>query len=162
MMTNMQKQVSKEMSLGSAGEVLKGLHSLYLENAYSAKDFSVKAGCFVQLDGNFIKGASGSAITGKIVGVAIKDHFINTTENTHFFQKNDIATYLSKGCVFIETKTPAKTGQYVFLKNADGALVFNDSETLADHTFTGFQVVQGTGDVINAELGFELITILSK
>mgnify|MGYP001019285076 CR=1 FL=1 len=65
MMTNMQKQVSKEMSLGSPGEVLKGLHSLYLENGYSAKDFSVKAGCFVQLDNGFIKGASGAAFRGR-------------------------------------------------------------------------------------------------
>lgn len=161
----MQRKVYKKMGIGSAGLIAKGVHNYFVAfEAPVLENDSVCVGCFVQLadDKKHIVGASGNAITGKIVGVAIKDHFISATENTHIFKKNDIATYVSKGCVFIETKTPAKTGQYVFLKNADGALVFNDSETLADHTFTGFQVVQGTGDVINADLGFELITILSK
>ena len=145
MMTNMQKQVSKEMSLGSAGEVLKGLHSLYLENGYSAKDFSVKAGCFVQLDGNFIKGASGNAITGKIVGVAIKNKYVSSTDNTDVFPKDDTVSVLQKGVIVIATDKQCTEGQYVFLKNADGDLVFNNANTLNDHTYTGFKVYKGGG-----------------
>lgn len=145
MMTNMQKQVSKEMSLGSPGEVLKGLHSLYLENAYSAKDFSVKAGCFVQLDGNFIKGASGNAITGKIVGVAIKNKYVSSTDNTDIFPKDDTVSVLQKGVIVIATDKECTEGQYVFLQDTDGALGFDNTTTKASHTYTGFKVYKGGG-----------------
>lgn len=156
-MTNMQKQVTKEMSLGSAGEVLKGLHSFYLENAYSAKDFSVKAGCFVQLDGNFIKGASGNAITGNIIGVAIKNKYISSIDNTDVFPKDDNVSVLQKGVILIiNTATAACTeGQYVFLKTADGTLGFASNPTTAGYTYTGFKVYKGGG--VN-----EVIAIVSE
>ena len=64
--------------------------------------------------------------------------------------------------VYIETKSPAKVGQYVFLKDDNGTLVFDDTETKADHTFTGFKVVKGTGTAVNTATGFDIIAIISE
>lgn len=164
-MTNMQNKVYKEMGTGSAGEIAKGLHSYSMLFHGSVKENdNVCAGCFVQTTDveGIVKGASGNAIDHPILGVVIKDHFISSTDNTAIFKKNDVVTYLSKGCVFIETKTPAKVGQYVFLKNDNGTLVFADTNTKADHTYTGFRVVKGTGNAVNADLGFDIIAILSE
>lgn len=163
-MTNMQNKVTG-MGVGSAGQIAKGLHSYFMAfHAPVKEDNSVCAGCFVQLDadGKHIKGASGVAISGKIVGVALKDQYISATDNTAIFKKNDIVTYLTKGCVFIETKTPAKQGQYVFLKNDNGSLVFDNAKTKENHTYTGFQVVLGTGNAVNTDEGFDIIAILSE
>lgn len=162
-MTNMQSKVYKEMGVGSAGLIAKGLHSYFMAfHAPVKDDNSVCAGCFVQADGKFVKGASGNAITGQILGVALKDQYISTTDNTAIFKKNDIVTYMTKGCVFIETKTPAKQGQYVFLKNDNGTLVFDNAKTKENHTYTGFRVVLGTGDAVHTDEGFDVIAILSE
>lgn len=159
---NLQNKVYK-MGTGSAGQIAKGLHSYFMAFHSPALDDSVKVGSFVQLDtnGKFIKGTS-QAITGDVVGVALKDQFISSIGNTQFFNKNDIVTYISKGCVFIETKVPAKVGQYVFLKNDTGDLVFDNTNTKENHTYTGFKVVLGTGDAVNADMGFDIIAILSE
>lgn len=163
-MTNMQNKVYKEMGVGSAGLIAKGLHSYFMCFHAPAKDDSISAGSFVQLDadGKHIIGATGNPVTGKVVGVAIKDHFISSVDNTAVFNKNDIVTYLVKGCIFIETKIPAQVGQYVFLKNADGGVGFNDNPTIENWTNTGFKVVLGTGAAVNADRGFDIIAIMSE
>lgn len=134
------------MGMAKAGQVLKGLHSNFMGYSSPAKDDTCCVGCFVQHDGKFVKGASGKAITGKIAGVAISNEYVsNGNVDTNVFPANHNIFYLTKGCVAIEAKSVAKVGQYVFLKNSDGELVFNDTDTLIDHTFTGFRVAFGTG-----------------
>ena len=137
-----------DMGAAKAGQILKGLHSNFAGHCAPVKDNSVCVGCFVQNDGKFVKGASGVAITGKIMGIAIAGTYITSDVSTQVYPTENIAFFANKGCIAIETETPAKVGQYVFLKTADGELAFGDSETLADHTYTGFRVVYGTGDAV--------------
>ena len=162
-MTNIPNKVNP-MGVGVAGQIAKGLHSYSMLFHGTAKDDSVCVGCFVQATDNegIVKGASGNAIDHKILGVAIKDHYVSATKNTAIYAPNDLVTYLTKGVVYIETKSPAKVGQYVFLKNDNGTLVFDDTETKADHTFTGFKVVKGTGTAVNTATGFDIIAIISE
>lgn len=161
-MTNMQTKVNP-MGVGTAGQIVKGIHNYSMLFHGSVKDDSVCVGCFVQATDTegIIKGASGNAIDNKILGVVIKDQYITAGDNTAIYKPNDVATYLTKGVVYIETKTPAKEGQFVFLKNDNGTLVFADTDTKADHTFTGFKVVKGTGNAVNTKIGFDIIAIMA-
>ena len=163
-MTNMQSKVYKEMGVGSAGEIAKGFHNyLMLFHGSVKENDNVCAGCFVQTTDveGIVKGASGNAIDHPIFGVVVKDHFINATDNTAIFNKDNAVTILYKGAIFIETKTPAKVGQYVFLKDDTGALVFDNTDTKEGHTYTKFKVAKGTGSAVNADLGFDIIVIVS-
>lgn len=159
-MENLQKQVYGKLALGSAGQIVKGLHSYFTAFQYPAKNNSVCVGCFVQLDGDFVKGASGNAITGKILGVAIKDHFISGDAPTAIYRPNDIVSVMVKGCIFIETEAVAKVGQYVFLKTDNGALAFDDSKEKADYTYTGYRVAIGTGDALVGDS--EIIAVITE
>lgn len=161
-MLNTQKQI-KTMGAGNAGQIVKGLHNYCILFHGSAKDDSVSVGCFIQATDTegIIKGASNKAIDNKILGIAIKDQYINANDNTTNYKANDLVTYLTKGVVYIETKTPAKEGQNVFLKTDDGTLVFDNAETKTGHTFTGFKVKKGTSATIDAQTGFEIIAIIA-
>ena len=159
-MENLQKSVGA-MGIGVAGDVAKGLHSYFLELHGVAKDDSVVAGGFVQSSDTdeLVIGASGVSITGKILGIAGR-RFVSGLDNSAIYPKNETIPYIVRGAVFIETETPAKKGQYVFLKTADGALAFGDTQELADHTFTGWQVIVGTGDKVNT-LGHDIIVVMA-
>lgn len=139
----MQKSVGV-MGVAKAGQILKGLHSDYLEFSAPTKDTSVCVGQFVQTDGKFIKGASGNAISGKIVGIAIANEYFSGVDNSNSYPANVNVSFAYQGCIAIETSTQANVGQYVFLKNDDGSLVFDNAKTKEQHTFTGFRVVYGT------------------
>ena len=154
----MQKSVGV-MGVAKAGQILKGLHSDYLEFSAPAKDTSVCVGCFVQTDGKFIKGASGNAISGKIVGIAIANEYFSGVENSNAYPANVNATFAYQGCIAIETSTQANVGQYVFLKNDDGSLVFDNAKTKEQHTFTGFMVVYGTNGTVT---GTQIIGVEGK
>lgn len=139
----MQKTVGA-MGVAKPGQILKGLHSSFLPFSAVTKDTSVRIGCFVQADGKFIKGASGNQITGKIVGIAIANEYFSGEENSDAYPANVNATFAYQGCISMVSDKQANAGQYVFLKNSDGSLVFGDTKTKAEHTFTGFRVVYGT------------------
>lgn len=158
-MDKFQTQVYSKQALGSAGDIVKGLHSYFTAFQYPVKDNSVAVGGFVQLDGDFVKGASGNAITGKILGVVVKEHFIGGNAPTAIYRPNDIASVMVKGCIFIETQSVAKTGQYVFLKTADGTLAFDDTKEKADYTYTGFKVAIGTGNTLVGDS--EIIAVIT-
>ena len=163
-MTNIPNKVNP-MGVGVAGQIAKGLHSYSMLFHGSVKENdNVCAGCFVQTTDveGIVKGASGNNIDHAIMGVVVKDHFINTTDNTAIFNKDNAVTILYKGAVFIETKSPAKVGQYVFLKNDNGTLVFDDANTKESHTYTGFRVAVGTGTAVNTATGFDIIAIISE
>lgn len=139
----MQKSVGA-MGVAKPGQILKGLHSSFLPFSAVTKDTSVRIGCFVQADGKFIKGASGNKITGKIVGIAIANEYFSGVESSDSYPANVNATFAYQGCISIASDKQANAGQYVFLKNSDGSLVFDNAKTKAEHTFTGFRVVYGT------------------
>lgn len=140
------------MGAAKPGQILKGLHSNFSGFSAPTKDTSVRVGCFVQLDGKFVKGASGNAITGKIAGVVVANEYFSGVDNSDTYPANVNVFFINKGCIAIETKSNATAGQYVFLKNDNGALVFNDSDTLANHTYTGFRVVYGASGVTDPQI----------
>lgn len=147
----LQKQSYSKQALGVPGEIAKAFHNnCNTEQGYTADD-KVCVGCFVQTktgakNENEVIGASGVAITGQILGVCTKNQYISScgTDAVHTYPKDYNVEYLNVGAVFIENDGQiAKKGQYVFLKNDDGKLVFDDNSTKADHTYTGFRVLIG-------------------
>ena len=154
----MQKSVGV-MGAAKAGQILKGLHSDYLEFSAPTKDDSVRVGEFVQTDGKFVKGVKGGSITGKIVGIAIANEYFSGVENSNAYPANVNVSFAYQGCIAIETSTQANVGQYVFLKNDDGSLAFGDTKTKEQHTFTGFRVVYGTNGSVT---GTQIIGVEGK
>lgn len=143
-----QKQVNKTQALGSAGQISKAFHNYC--NTFSAvvTDGNVCVGCFVQAGDNDgeVKGASGQAVTGKILGVVVKDKYISScgTEAVNTYKVGDNVTILNAGNIFIEAKAQAKVGQYVHLNNGDGVLSFDNAiDTGGTKTYTGFRVSKG-------------------
>lgn len=148
-----QTQSYQKQALGSAGQISKSFHSFCNTVTGVVADANVCVGCFVQsktgaTDENEVIGASGVAISGKILGVVVKDHYISSSNASavHIYNKGDNIEILNAGSIFIETESTAKKGQYVFLKTADGSLVFDDKIVKADHTYTGFIVSKGQAE----------------
>lgn len=142
-----QNTIQTTYALGSAGQVTSPYYNI--TEAIAAGD-DVCVGCFVQTKTGAtneleVIGASGVAISGKILGVVVKNKYISSdgvaAKNT--YKKGDGVSVLNSGSIIIETETAATKGQYVFLKDDNGALIFNDANTLADHTYTGFRVSRG-------------------
>ena len=73
-----QKKVNSTQALGSAGRISKAIHSYLNTFQAIAGDDKVKVGCFVQKGAKEgeVKGASGANITGDILGVVVKDHYL--------------------------------------------------------------------------------------
>lgn len=145
----LQNEVRPNLARGVAGDLARATHSYYLPDGAIAGDGNVCAGCFVKIkngDRSKVFGASGVAFTPaseQIVGVCIRDHLFISQNPTLIYPQGSQVQYLEKGVIWIETETSAKVGQFVFIKNADGSLVFGDTDTLEDHTFTGFRVTIG-------------------
>ena len=145
-----QKQVYLNQALGNVGQISKAHHSfLNVIPAIAADDF-VKVGSFVQskataTNENEVIGASGKQITGSILGVVVRDSLKVAGDSTATLavKKGENCAVLNEGSIFIETSLQAKKGQYVFLKDADGTLAFDDTATKASHTYTGFRVSKG-------------------
>ena len=143
-----QKTVSKTQALGSAGQISKAFHNYCNTFSAVATDENVGVGCFVQAgdqDGE-VKGASGQAVTGKILGVVVKDKYISScgTEAVNTYKVGDNVTILNAGNIFIEVKAAATVGQYVHLVTATGALSFDDAiDTGGTKAYTGFRVSVG-------------------
>ncbi|EHT2883431.1 hypothetical protein KXJ91_001423 [Campylobacter coli] len=146
-----QKQSYAKQALGNPGEIAKAFHNnCYTMEGYTA-DANVCVGCFIQsktgaTNEKEVIGASGQAITGQILGVVTKTKFVSScgTDPVHIYPKSMDIEYLNVGAVVIENDGQvAKKGQYVMLKNDDGALVFSDTSTKASHTYTGFRVEIG-------------------
>lgn len=148
-----QTQSYQKQALGSAGQISKSFHSFCNTVTGVVADTNVCVGCFVQsktgaTDENEVIGASGAAISGKILGVVVKDHYIASANASavHIYNIGDNVEILNAGSIFIETESTAKKGQYVFLKTADGSLAFDDKMVKADHTYTGFIVSKGQAE----------------
>ena len=145
-----QKQVNANQALGNVGQISKAHHSfLNVIPAIAADDF-VKVGSFVQstaaaTNENEVIGASGKQITGSILGVVVRDSLKVAGDSTPTLavKKGENCAILTEGSIFIETSLQAKKGQYVFLKDDDGTLAFDNSATKASYTYTGFRVSKG-------------------
>lgn len=158
-----QKQVNKTQALGSAGQISKAFHNYCNTFSAIAADENVYAGCFVQAgdqDGE-VKGASGQAITAKILGVVVKDKYISScgTEAVHIYRQGDNVTILNAGNIFIGVEAQAKVGQYVHLSNDAGALSFDDNiDNGGTKTYTGFRVSKGNAAPYITEGVIEITT----
>ena len=145
-----QKQVNLNQALGNVGQISKAHHSFCnVIPAIAADDF-VKVGSFVQSSAtatneNEVIGASGKAISGSILGVVVRDSLKVAGDSTATLavKKGENCAILTEGSIFIEVNAIAKKGQYVFLKDDDGTLAFDNSATKASYTYTGFRVSKG-------------------
>ena len=145
-----QKQVNLNQALGNVGQISKAYHSFCNVIPAIAADENVRVGSFVQsktspTNENEVIGASGKAISGSILGVVVRDSLKVAGDSTPTLavKKGENCAILTEGSIFIETSLQAKKGQYVFLKDADGTLAFDDAATKASHTYTGFRVSKG-------------------
>ena len=145
-----QKQVYLNQALGNVGQISKAHHSFCNVIPAIAADEFVKVGSFVQsktspTNENEVIGASGKAISGSILGVVVRDSLKVAADSTATLavKKGENCAVLNEGSIFIETSLQAKKGQYVFLKDADGTLAFDNAATKASHTYTGFRVSKG-------------------
>ena len=146
-----QKQVNLNQALGNVGQISKAYHSFCNVIPAIAADENVSVGSFVQskaagaTNENEVIGASGKAISGSILGVVVRDSLKVAGDSTATLavKKGENCAILTEGSIFIEVNAIAKKGQYVFLKDADGSLAFDNSATKASHTYTGFRVSKG-------------------
>ena len=145
-----QKQVNLNQALGNVGQISKAYHSFCNVIPAIAADENVRVGSFVQsktspTNENEVIGASGKQITGSILGVVVRDSLKVAGDSTATLavKKGENCAVLNEGSIFIETSLQAKKGQYVFLKDADGTLAFDDTATKASYTYTGFRVSKG-------------------
>jgi hypothetical protein len=142
-----QKQVETAQALGVAGHIAQGRGSYFNTISGICADDKVEVGYFVQRgdkEGEF-KGVRGVAVE-KVAGVAIFDNFQSANGSSDVKAKGANVTVLNEGSVFIEAQVVAKAGQFVFVKNDDGRLAFDNTNTKANHTLTGFVVVKGNGE----------------
>ena len=157
-----QKKVNSTQALGSAGRISKAIHSYLNTFQAIAGDDKVSVGCFVQKgqkEGEVI-GASGVAITGKILGVVVKDHYLSSESETITYKAGDNVTILNAGNIFIETDKEAKIGQYIHIAKANGALSFDDEIDTSGSTkvYTGFRVSKGNQAPYNTDGIIEITT----
>ena len=145
-----QKQVNLNQALGNVGQISKAHHSFCNVISAIAADEFVKVGSFVQsktspTNENEVIGASGKAISGSILGVVVRDSLKVAGDSTATLavKKGENCAILTEGSIFIEVNAIAKKGQYVFLKDADGSLGFDNTATKASYTYTGFRVSKG-------------------
>ena len=145
-----QKQVNLNQALGNVGQISKAHHSFCNVISAIAADENVRVGSFVQSSAaatneNEVVGASGKAISGSILGVVVRDSLKVAGDSTPTLEvkKGENCAILTEGSIFIEVNAIAKKGQYVFLKDDDGTLAFDNSATKASYTYTGFRVSKG-------------------
>ena len=145
-----QKQVNLNQALGNVGQISKAYHSFCNVIPAIAADENVRVGSFVQSSAaatneNEVIGASGKAISGSILGVVVRDSLKVAGDSTATLEvkKGENCAILTEGSIFIEVNAIAKKGQYVFLKDDDGTLAFDNSATKTSHTYTGFRVSKG-------------------
>lgn len=158
-----QKQVNKTQALGSAGQISKAFHNYCNTFSAVATDENVCVGCFVQAGDNDgeVKGASGQAITTKILGVVVKDKYTSScgTEAVHIYRQGDNVTILNAGNIFIEVEAQAEVGQYVHLSKDAGALSFDDEiDNGGTKTYTGFRVSKGNSAPYDTDGIIEITT----
>ncbi len=159
-----QTQSYSKQALGNAGEISKGFHHYCNTESIVVADDKVFVGGFVQSNTNPTNereaiSASGVAITGKILGVVVRDHFtsdcVSNTDGSLALPKGSNATILTSGSIYIECESVAKRGQLVCLNKTTGALVFSDSVAATD-AFTGFMV--SIGNEADAKCVIEITT----
>lgn len=156
----LQTEVRSSQAWARPGQVTKGSHSYYMDADGIVVDNNVCVGCFVKQknsakDYREVVGASGVAITSsdKIVGIVIVPPFKVGNEMSDIINKGENIKICTKGSVAILTETKADYGQYVFLKESDGSLVFNNADTLSDHVFTGWRVTRpSSSNVVDPEI----------
>lgn len=152
----LQKSVNQSQALGFNGKIAQGTHS-YFNTIGAVAGSDIEIGSFVQTKDGVVTQATatGKAITGKILGVAVFENFQDGASDSAVVAKGNNVTICNAGSVYLTTSAKATQGQAVVLKTADGALEFVDEIDTATHTFTGFVVAQGKS---NAEAGVIVIT----
>lgn len=141
----LQSTVKRYLPVGSAGQIYQSDHAYMNTVEKVVVDDVTFVGAFVQSATNAgeCKLATGTAITGTILGVVVKDELRNSTSDTALVLKGSNQTILNVGNIYIEADGVVAEDYYVFLNTTTGALAFNATNTLASHTYTGFKVAIG-------------------
>ena len=150
----LQKSVNQSQALGFNGKIAQGTHS-YFNTIGAVAGSDIEIGSFVQTKDGVVTQATGKAITGKILGVAVFENFQDGASDSAVVAKGNNVTICNAGSVYLTTDQKATQGQAVVLKTDDGALSFVDEIDTATHTFTGFVVAQGNSE---AKAGVIVIT----
>ena len=161
--------IKQYQGIGKAGAISRSGQLAIDTRAAICNDGKIYAGAFVQLAGDFndndaisVNLATGEAISKHIIGVALFE-YVGTCNNTNGiinYPKGHAFNVITHGNVFIETKTQAKTGDYVFLKNDNGELAFDTTKEKADYIFTGWRVSKSAENVVNNNNLIEISTNL--
>lgn len=147
-----QTTAQAKQALGYAGQISKAFHNFANTISGVVADDKVSIGGFVQSKSaglqneNEVIGTNGVAITGKILGVVVKDHYIssgNILTNVDKYNIGDNVAILNEGSVFIETELVANKWQYVLLNQTNGAIAFDDLNVKTGFVYTGFIVTNG-------------------
>ena len=146
----LQNEVRALQGIGKVGVISRASDNFKNVIGGVATDDNIFAGGFVQLasdtnDNNTtqIKGATGQAITNKIIGVALFEYQPICGVNSSLkFLKGDNVNVITTGNVFIEFKQTCKIGQYIVIKTDDGTLAVSNTGTEADYTNTGWKVLK--------------------
>lgn len=141
----LQSTVKQTLGLGFAGQIAKANHAYLNTVERIIIDDVTRVGTFVQSNGNKNEATAteGVALTVNIIGVVVKNDYRNSATDTDLVAKGTNQTIITTGNCYIETSLVAEQGQYVFIKDADGTVTFNDTATLLDHTYTGWRVEIG-------------------
>lgn len=141
----LQSTVKQTMGLGFAGQIAKANHAYLNTVERIIVDDVTRVGTFVQSNGNKNEATAteGVALTGNIIGVVVKNDYRNNATDTDLVLKGTNQTIIVEGNCYIETSLVANQDQYVFINDTTGAVAFNDTATLADHTYTGWRVEIG-------------------
>lgn len=145
----MQREVRALQGIGKAGVISRS--HLNFKNVIGAvvTDNNVVSGSFVQLSSDHndnnttqVKGATGQAITGNILGVALFDYKpactnINGAIN---YEIGDNINVITSGNVFIIFENTCKVGQHLMIKTDDGSLMASDTGTDANYIDTGWKI----------------------
>ena len=150
----LQKSVNQSQALGFNGKIAQGTHS-YFNTIGAVAGSDIEIGSFVQTKDGAVTQATGKAITGKILGVAVFENFQDGASDSAVVAKGNNVTICNAGSVYLTTSEKATQGQAVLLKTDDGTLTFDNDKAKADHTFTGFVVAQGNSE---AKAGVIVIT----
>lgn len=148
-----QKQVNKNLAIGIPGKLaIDPLRCKY--RTYKCGDLKIVPGMFIQLDPStgltkpamkYPSASVNSANVDKVyVGVTIHEEYFNDTgNNSNRIPYGNVVRVLYDGDIYMRFTTACVAGKYIHLKKADGEIVFDDSQTKADHIFTGARVYQG-------------------
>lgn len=132
-MSNFPNEVIIERATALQGQVIRSLGTYSSMSAFKTEDESVNVGEFVAYKTtarNTIVGQAGFSTTANIIGVAVLDDFIASTDiPITNYPKDTTVTVMTRGVIAVTAPADCKPGQYVGVDSTTKKMVFVDKET---------------------------------